>query len=38
MYCKETKSVKIIDFGSGIRFENSDVRPRKRVGTVKIFL
>lgn len=34
MYDKQTKSVKIIDFGSGIRFDNSDVKPRKRVGTV----
>lgn len=34
MYDEKKKNLKIIDFGSGVMFENSDVKPRKRVGTV----
>ena len=34
MYDPHSKSIRIIDFGSGVRFENSDIKNRKRVGTV----
>jgi hypothetical protein len=34
MYDINQKTMKIIDFGSGVRFENSEIKPRKRVGTV----
>lgn len=34
MYDEKKKNLKIIDFGSGVKFENSDIKPRKRVGTV----
>lgn len=35
MYDRKLKTIRIIDFGSGVRFENSEVKARKRVGTVK---
>jgi hypothetical protein len=35
MYDEKKKNLKMIDFGSGVRFESSDIKPRKRVGTVK---
>jgi hypothetical protein len=38
MYDEKGKNLKIIDFGSGVKFENSDIKPRKRVGTVIYYL
>jgi len=37
MYDEKRKNLKIIDFGSGVRFDSSDMKPRKRVGTVRIY-
>jgi hypothetical protein len=34
MYSRNLKTVKIIDFGSAIFYENSDLIERKRIGTV----
>ena len=34
MYDKETKIVKLIDFGTAVRFDSSDPIPRRCVGTV----
>jgi hypothetical protein len=34
MYDEKKKNLKIIDFGSGVRFDSNDIKPRKRVGTV----
>lgn len=36
MYCPKNKILKIIDFGSGVKFNSNDIKPRKRVGTVII--
>lgn len=38
MYDQKKKNIKIIDFGSGIKFDSSEIKPRKRVGTVSIHL
>lgn len=38
MYDEKGKNLKIIDFGSGVKFENSEIKPRKRVGTVRLLL
>jgi hypothetical protein len=38
MYDEKGKNLKIIDFGSGVKFENSEIKPRKRVGTVGLLL
>ncbi len=38
MYDQKGKNLKIIDFGSGTRFENSQIKMRKRVGTVNFEL
>lgn len=34
MYSPKDKVLKIIDFGSGVKFNSNDIKPRKRVGTV----
>lgn len=33
MYSPKDKVLKIIDFGSGVKFNSNDIKPRKRVGT-----
>lgn len=38
MFDEKGKNLKIIDFGSGVKFQNSDIKPRKRVGTVILFV
>jgi serine/threonine protein kinase len=38
IYDEKKKNVKIIDFGSGVRFDSNDIKARKRVGTVIIHL
>jgi serine/threonine protein kinase len=38
MYDKETKIIKLIDFGPSVRFDSSDPIPRRCVGTVSFFL
>lgn len=37
MYDKETKIIKLIDFGTAVRFDNSEPIARRCMGTVFIF-
>lgn len=38
MFDKETKIIKLIDFGTAVRFDSSEPIPRRCVGTVLLFL
>ncbi len=37
MYDKNSKIIKLIDFGTAVRFDNSEPVHRRCVGTVKIY-